>query len=267
MEGLDDFPRLSADGEIVLFRILQEALTNVHRYSGSATARIQLTMNKGCARLVVEDRGKGMSIPEPDRGKSMAFGVGIPGMRERVRQLGGSLEIESNTNGTRVIARLPFVLMRPPKAPTAAAMLSGLPPTGGPPANRKRILIVDDHELMRNGIRGLLETDSVLDVCAEATDGDEAIEKAREMTPDLIIMDLSMPRLGGMRASIEIRKTRLETKILILSTHASDHLMTVAQRTRYCEGYVQKIDGQPGFAAGYSYHPQRGEYFSPRLKK
>src|SRR6266567_1537423 len=104
----DDFGRLSQDLETAVFRVVQECLTNVHRHSGSAVAKIRIARSNGHVRVEVEDRGKG--IP-PEKRAAMdsvgSPGVGIRGMRERLRQLGGNLEIKSNGEGTIVVAQLP----------------------------------------------------------------------------------------------------------------------------------------------------------------
>ncbi len=103
------FGRLPQETETALFRIVQESLANIQRHSGSPNARIQLDGNPGRITLEVSDHGQG--IPEP-KGKKLnqpgaRFGVGIAGMRERMAQLGGTLEIESGKSGTTVRATLP----------------------------------------------------------------------------------------------------------------------------------------------------------------
>lgn len=108
LELPEDLGRLPQDLETTLFRIVQECLTNIHRHSESPVARICIRRFNGQLSLEVEDRGKG--IP-PEKREAMESGgtpgVGIRGMRERLRQLGGSLEINSNGTGTVVVAHLP----------------------------------------------------------------------------------------------------------------------------------------------------------------
>lgn len=82
-----------------------------------------------------------------------------------------------------------------------------------------RVLIVDDHALFREGVRALLNTYPDLEVVGEAGDGLEAIEKARELSPDVVLMDIGMPGLGGLEATLEIRKIRPESKVLVLTQH------------------------------------------------
>ncbi len=100
--GLD---RLSQPLEMVLFRVLQESLTNIHRHSGSSTAAIRLSLENGKVLLAIEDRGKGLGERNMQAPKA---GVGIASMRERVRELGGELHIGSNPAGTTVTAVIPI---------------------------------------------------------------------------------------------------------------------------------------------------------------
>jgi signal transduction histidine kinase len=101
--------RLSNEFEIAIFRIVQECLTNVHRHSGSPTASIRLALSGKEIMLEIRDEGKGMLRKKRLKAASGGLeGVGIRGMRERIAQLGGNIEFDSNGSGTAVIARLPI---------------------------------------------------------------------------------------------------------------------------------------------------------------
>ncbi len=102
----NDIGRLATEVEMTLFRIAQEALANVHRHSGSPTAEIRVERAGGQVILQVRDQGRGLPAGTLDRG-SARLGVGISGMRERARQLGGALNIDSSTQGTIVEVVLP----------------------------------------------------------------------------------------------------------------------------------------------------------------
>ena len=99
----DGFPRLAREAETTLFRVLQESVTNVHRHARSDSLAVHLRYARGVATLEVRDRGRGFPVP----GASSVHGVGIPGMRERLHRLGGSLAIASGPHGTRVRATVP----------------------------------------------------------------------------------------------------------------------------------------------------------------
>ena len=104
-EIADGIPRLPQETELALYRILQESLTNVHRHSGSKTAQVRVGVQNGSLVLEVSDDGQGM----PKRPAEPAeWGVGLRGMHERVRQLGGTLELNSANGGTTVTAAIPI---------------------------------------------------------------------------------------------------------------------------------------------------------------
>jgi PAS domain S-box-containing protein len=106
-----DFARLPRDRELALFRVLQESLTNVHRHSESKTAAVRLLTRDGIGILEIEDAGKGVSPQLREQaGEDWmgALGVGVRGMNERMRQLGGTLELVSNESGTTVRAKMPL---------------------------------------------------------------------------------------------------------------------------------------------------------------
>ena len=110
LEVTSDLGRLPAEIELSAFRLVQECLTNIHRHSGSVTATIRVTRENTCLRIGIEDAGRGFP-PRLDHSLSSQtqVGVGIQGMKERMRQLGGTLQIQSDACGTRVIAMLPIV--------------------------------------------------------------------------------------------------------------------------------------------------------------
>jgi len=109
LEIAEDFGRLQPEVETAIFRTVQECLTNVHRHSGSRTARVRLLHSAGELRLLVQDDGAGIAAQKLDKVVADGTpGVGIRGMRERMRQLGGTLEINSNPTGTNVEVRLPI---------------------------------------------------------------------------------------------------------------------------------------------------------------
>ena len=109
-------------------------------------------------------------------------------------------------------------------------------PRNGQPV---RILVADDHETVRKGICAILSSRLTLEEVGEASDGLEAIAKAKELEPDLIVLDITMPRLGGFEAAREIRKLYPRMPILFLSMHDGKHLIETAKAIPV-QGYVMK---------------------------
>jgi PAS domain S-box-containing protein len=101
-------PRLPRELELVLFRVVQESLTNVHRHSASSWAKILLTQSDDRVAIQIIDHGTGISAEKQNNLKGAKAGVGIRGMQERVRQFGGTLEIASSDTGTTVVVNLPL---------------------------------------------------------------------------------------------------------------------------------------------------------------
>jgi len=118
----EDFGRLPRDMELVIFRLVQESLTNIHRHSESKTASIRIARESNQISLDIRDQGKGMSPARLAEIQSGRSGVGISGMRERLRQFEGTLNIESDSSGTRVFATIPF-----PKAASSEALSKAEP--------------------------------------------------------------------------------------------------------------------------------------------
>src|ERR1700756_1710209 len=103
-----------------------------------------------------------------------------------------------------------------------------------------RILIVDDHEVVREGlISYLVKSRPDWEICGEAADGEQAIRLTRELKPDIVILDITMPRMSGLEASSRIRRSGLTIPVLIFTTHDSERLAT---EVRYAgaQGYVLK---------------------------
>jgi DNA-binding NarL/FixJ family response regulator len=104
-----------------------------------------------------------------------------------------------------------------------------------------RLLVADDHEIVRKGLRSLLEAQPGWQVAGEASDGREAVEKARELHPDVTVLDIGMPSLNGLEATRQMLKNDSRAKILILTMHESDPLIR-AVLDAGARGYVLKTD-------------------------
>jgi CheY-like chemotaxis protein len=242
-----EIKRLSPDAEVAVFRVLQESLTNVDRYANTSKARLRLSTTADEIRLEIEDYGKGIQAPRSKSPQESVphLGVGIQGMTERIRQFGGRLEITSSPrHGTLVTATIPLCASQ--VAASAAPSTSRSPvfaiPTESSIANhhqRRQILIADDHEMLRRGVRNTLQTEPNLEICGEAVNGQDAVDKARELHPDLVILDINMPVLNGLVAVRQILRYCPTTKIVIFSVHDSDQTRQEV-RAAGAHGFVSK---------------------------
>jgi CheY-like chemotaxis protein len=102
-----------------------------------------------------------------------------------------------------------------------------------------KILIVDDHEVVRQGIRTILRSRPQWEVCGEAVNGKDAIEKAKTLDPDVIIMDITMPEMSGIEATREITKLKLRAAVLVFTMHESRNLASTVQEAG-ARGFVLK---------------------------
>ncbi|MEO0518473.1 MAG: response regulator transcription factor [Cyanobacteria bacterium P01_A01_bin.116] len=102
-----------------------------------------------------------------------------------------------------------------------------------------RVLLVDDEDIVRYGLNAMLKAETAIEVVGEAQDGLEAINQANALAPDVVLMDISMPVMDGIRATREIAQTRPQTKIIVLTTHAEDDYLVAAMQEG-AAGYLLK---------------------------
>lgn len=103
------------------------------------------------------------------------------------------------------------------------------------------VLIVDDHVLIREGVRALLNRHSTVDVCGEARDGEEAIQKVGELHPDIVLLDIQMPRMNGIQAARQIHQLEPSTKIVFFTAHPQS---VFDERTMCSNGFVSKLSAE-----------------------
>ena len=129
---------------------------------------------------------------------------------------------------------------------------------------RLRILVADDHELVRRGIRGLLCARRGWTVIAEAVNGREAVEKANKLKPDVVILDVSMPDLDGLQATRRIREVVPTTKVVVLTMHDSDQMVRRVLHAGAL-GYVLKSDLATQLVKAVKYVSVGKQFLTPRI--
>jgi PAS domain S-box-containing protein len=235
-EDVVDSP-FAPEVETQLLRIIQEALTNVRKHAGVDTARLLFTLHTDEVQVIIEDDGHGFdptsSLQPPTSSLQPPTHFGLSIMRERAESVGGGLEVRSALGeGTCVIVRVPLSLVPSPQE----RLVRGV-----------RVLLVDDHPLYLEGLRGLLASRG-LHVVGQAHDGLEALEQARALHPELILMDVQMPRCDGVEATQRIKAELPEVKIVMLTMASEGHILFEALKSG-ASGYLLKsLDGAKFFS-------------------
>lgn len=127
-----------------------------------------------------------------------------------------------------------------------------------------RILLADDHEIVRDGLRGMLERRRDMSIVGEAGDGRSAVDQARELKPDVVVMDVAMPKLNGVDATIELLRWRPETKIIGLSMHPSRRVVTQMLQAG-AKGYVVKTCSSDELVQAIRSVVEGKTYLSPEI--
>lgn len=203
-----------------LFQAARELLFNVIKHGKIRHATVEMTSDEKCFTLIVRDEGAGFD-PDSLRAQNGDHGFGLFNIVERVELLGGVCKIDSEpAKGSRIGIRVPLDLK--PKKKTGAAKSVELTPRSNPDfdeeyADKIRVLVVDDHQLVRQGITSMLALESDLIVIGEGNNGEEAIALIAELDPDVVLMDISMPKLDGIGATRRLRAEGADVCIIGLS--------------------------------------------------
>ena len=127
-----------------------------------------------------------------------------------------------------------------------------------------RILVADDHEIVRRGLCALLRNQPEWDVCGEASDGREAVEKVLALKPEVVILDIGMPNLNGLEATRQILKTNPQVKVLILTLHDSDSVVQEVLNAG-ARGFLLKTDAARDLVAAVDALRRDKTYFTPKV--
>lgn len=247
IEAIGGEPRLPERLRTFAFRAVREALYNVAKHAGTDRARVTLD-NRNSEHLVIEisDDGAGFDLSRLHR-EDMDSHFGLFSLQERAALLSGSVEVESAPGtGTRVRLHLPTRWLaladrdpgRPDRRRTKSAAVPA--PQATIQAGRTvRVLLADDHALMREGLANLLTSQPGFEVVGQAGHGQEAVELARTLRPDVILMDVSMPRMSGLEATRVIHREFPDIRIVGLSMH-EDGSVVESMRAAGASAYVTK---------------------------
>ncbi len=232
--------RLQSDAlKSFLYRAAQELLFNIVKHAGVKEAEIRVRQCFEHICLAVSDRGRGFDPQELRE----ATGFGLLSIRERVSLLGGRMKIKSAKGKGSV-----FLIVVPNGEIVAPGDKTTARPNGRTEAaeqaaeeenGRLRVLLADDHEIVREGLRSLLSDEHDVVVVGEAANGREAVDLASQLRPDVIVMDMSMPLIEGDEATRQIKTYLPETRVIAISMYDQTEKIDAMYRAG-AESYVLK---------------------------
>lgn len=205
---------------VFLFRAVQELLFNIVKHAGVKIARVELSSTEDSLAIVISDRGKGF---DPENQTMSSKGIGLLSLKERASYVGGKMSIQSAPGqGSRFILTVPFRL---PQADAAQPATPTTPQASASPgasavandADVTRVLFADDHKVIREGLIRLVAGQPSIKVVGEAANGMQAVEKARQLNPDVVVMDISMPLMDGVEATRWIKSELPQVRVIGLS--------------------------------------------------
>lgn len=221
-----------------VFQATRELLFNVLKHSGVSNAKVLISGDVANAYIAVTDEGRGFDTGVVEAHPRSDGGFGLFNIRERLAFLGASLTIDSTPGkGTSALITVPLATQEQAEENSATHGMEGL--AVAPAGSRIRVMIVDDHEIMRDGLRRILNECPDIQVVAEAVDGRDAVEKARLYAPQVVMMDISMPRMNGVDATRQITGENAAIRVIGLSMHTDD-AMGDSLRRAGADAYLSK---------------------------
>ncbi|PDW03836.1 response regulator [Candidatus Viridilinea mediisalina] len=220
-----------------MLQIIQEALNNVRKHAGVNSAQVVVQQSFNQVRVTIADQGVGFSPGAPEReadDQGRKGGLGLRSMGERAALIGASLQIDSAPGtGTHVMLTVPLQSVTLEHGLVAPSTQENLAHT-----QSLRVLLVDDHALFVDGLRNMLVVRGI-EVVGMANDGIEAQAMACQLRPDIILMDMHMPRCDGIAATSAIKTALPHVKILMLTVDATEERLFAALKAG-ASGYLLK---------------------------
>ncbi len=205
----------------LMFEAARELLLNTVKHSDATSARVSLSKTRGNeVQIVVKDNGRGFDARKLSADvRAQSSGLGLMAIRERMDYIGGLLEIATAPGAGAEVTLVARIAEPPSRLHAREPWQAGSKPREEVNGKRTRVLLVDDHLLVRQGIKEMIARQSDMEVVGEAANGHQAIEMAHQYQPDVIVMDMSMPGMNGIEATREIAHERPEIRIIGLSMY------------------------------------------------
>jgi PAS domain S-box-containing protein len=237
---------LSEEIRSTLLQAIRELLFNVVKHAGVDQAQVTLTRTGDWVRVTVEDNGIGFDMLNNQPSPTKHGGFGLFSIHERMDWLGGSLQIQSHSKkGTVAEMTVPTLSDKTSSgkstysSPTASVVTT--PTAPHEQGNTIRVLLADDHKMVRTGLRKIIEEQEGLKVVAEASNGLEAVDMVRAHFPDVVVMDVNMPIMNGIDATRKITSEFQHIRVIGLSLHDNDNVAQT-MRNAGASAYLTKAD-------------------------
>lgn len=225
-------PQISPDLEILLFQATRELLFNMVKHARAESFVLRMWHTEEELKVSLTDDGCGFDPQAAFRKRGAEGGYGLMSINERMNYTGGKMRVESAPGEGAVITLI---------VPLRIRVSDGLhqPPEHAAGGRVSRVLIVDDQRLMQQGLRTILEREPDIMVVGEAGDGEQALEFIDQQQPDVLLMDIEMPGMGGIATTREVVKRWPGLKVVALSNHAGCSYIT-DMLTAGARGYLLK---------------------------
>ncbi len=227
---------IDQETRFILFFALRELLLNSLQYSGVKSTTIHLSVDEHQGNVfTVMDHGRGFDVDEP------TLGYGLMNMGERLKSIGAYFNVQSSPRkGTRITIICPPSMAQgvdhATRHPDGATKFAAAQSRTG---ERIRILLADDHAIVRQGLKSMLEEETDFAIIGEAGDGVEAVKLTEELHPEIVLMDINMPRMDGLQATRRIRQLHPEVQVVALSVNDDGEMLRQMERAGAC-AYITK---------------------------
>ncbi len=228
IEDVDRKVPLAKEVQTTISQCIRELLFNVVKHTTVNKAHIGINPNDSHVLISVEDKGSGFDTGNLNSMPSANAGFGLFSIRERLDLLGGKVEVYSNPGkGTKVDLYIPLK-----ESEQVIPSVSEVKDTPSIPddyvkktGQKIKVLLADDHQMVREGLRKIIEEEDDMMVIGEAADGEEAVELSHSTSPDIILMDVNMPRMGGIEATQKILSDMPHIRVIGLSLHDDESVI------------------------------------------
>lgn len=221
------------DIKVLLFQSVRELLFNVVKHAGTQNALVKMSLAPyEQVRIDVVDKGAGFKSEHIQDNGDYVAGFGLFSIRERLEQMGGRLEVHTAAGeGTSVTIFAPNRWQQSTvKGVTTEQSTDETPAfasteqSNTTPTRKIRVLLADDHTILRKGLVGVLNQESDIEVVAEAADGEMAVELTKQFNPDVVLMDVTMPKVDGIEATRRITKAQKDVCVIGFSAHKEEDM-------------------------------------------